>query len=220
MVHVEIEFAEINGLYSYGSEKNRIDFGRKTVIVGANNSGKSVIFKALNYFLKCLTETNSTGTKPWDLQNTHKITVGLVLNDTERRYMAEMLAIGAESGRSVWLAPEHVIEWLAPRLERVELTIRLEDNPYRPDYKQIEYAADLKDLDVTVRSQGWGSKEVEMHKSGRRPSRSESNKGLFYKVIDGLLEKYPTSKTNTKKIYGNIGQRRARYAHSRNTGVF
>ena len=40
---VMIRFAEISGLYSYNSEKNRIDFGKRTLIVGSNNTGKSLI---------------------------------------------------------------------------------------------------------------------------------------------------------------------------------
>ena len=57
---VEILYVKIDGLYSYGSEKNRINFGKRTVVVGANDSGKSSIFKALKFFLKCLTERDST----------------------------------------------------------------------------------------------------------------------------------------------------------------
>ena len=38
---VRIRFMRINGLFSYGSEKNRIDLGEKTLIVGPNDSGKS-----------------------------------------------------------------------------------------------------------------------------------------------------------------------------------
>ena len=53
---VRIRFMEIKGLYSYGSENSRIDFGEKTLIVGPNNSGKSSILKALDFFLRSLTE--------------------------------------------------------------------------------------------------------------------------------------------------------------------
>ena len=189
MSYVEIKFAEINGLYSYGSEKNRIDFGQKTVIVGTNNSGKSAIFKALNYLIKCLTESNSKDIKPWDLQDTHEITVGLVLNDTERRYMAEILAINAEDGSPVSLAPNHVVEWLAPGLEHMEITVSIEDNPYLSDYEQIKYAAYLKYLDATVCSQGWSGSDTWVCKSAGFSPHRGSKGVLFYEAIKDFLEK-------------------------------
>lgn len=192
MAQVRIEFAEINGLYSYGSEKNRINFGQKTVIVGTNNSGKSAIFKALNYFLKCLTETYKMDMKPWALQDTHGMTIGLTLNDAEMRYTAEILAVSSESGSPTSLAPDHVVEWLAPRLEHVEITIRLEDNPYLSDYEQVRYAIYLKDLEVTVCSQGHNGSTVWTCKSaGFSPERG-SNTEPFYKVVENLLKKNST----------------------------
>lgn len=185
---MKIEFAEINGLYSYGNEKNRINFGQKTVIVGTNNSGKSVIFKALNYFLKCLTAIHRMDMKPWDLQDTHEMTVGLTLNDAERRYVAEILAISAESGSPVRLAPDHIVKWLAPRLEHVEITIIMEDDPYLSDSEQVRYAIYLKNLKVTVCSWGYNSSDTWMCKSIGFSPRRESNLGLFHNIIKSLLK--------------------------------
>lgn len=172
---MKIKFAEINGLYSYGNEKNRIDFGQNTVIVGTNNSGKSVIFKALNYFLKLLTETTDMDMKPWDLQDTHEMTVGLTLNDTERRYTAEILVISTDNRSPVSLVPDHIVEWLAPRLEHMEITISLADNPYLSDYDRVRYSIYLKDLGVTVCSQGHNGREVWVCKSVGFSPRREQN---------------------------------------------
>ena len=83
---VRIRFMEIKGLYSYGDEKNRMDFGEKTLIVGPNNSGKSSIFKALDFFLRSLTEYAARESKPWHGQDAHEMTVEFVLNESERLY--------------------------------------------------------------------------------------------------------------------------------------
>ena len=47
---VKIRFVKIRGMYSF--DNSRIDFGKKNLIVGPNDSGKSSIFKALNFFSK------------------------------------------------------------------------------------------------------------------------------------------------------------------------
>ena len=108
---VRIRFVEISGLYSYDSEKNRIGFGEKTVVVGTNNAGKSSIFKALNFFLKSLTEFDSSDRKPWDLQDVHEMTAGLTLNGEERRYAAEILLVHSKNDAgSFSLAPSDVVE--------------------------------------------------------------------------------------------------------------
>ena len=43
----------------------RVDFGKKTLIVGPNNSGKSSIFKAFDFFLRNLTEYTDKESGPW-----------------------------------------------------------------------------------------------------------------------------------------------------------
>ena len=192
---MRIEFAEINGLYSYGEEKNRINFGQNTVIVGTNNSGKSAIFKALSYFLKCLTETHKLDTKPWALQKTHGMTIGLTLNDAERRYTAEILAVSSGSDSPTGLAPDHIVEWLADRLEHVEITISLEDNHYLSDYEQVRYAVYLKGLEVTVCSQGHNANTVWMCKSAGFSPHDTPSKKPFYTVVDRLLKKNLTRST-------------------------
>ena len=121
---VRIRHVKINGLYSYGSEKNRINFGQKMVVVGANDTGKSSIFKALEFFLKLPPKHGRDGSKPWDRQGIHEVTVGLSLSDEERLYTAEILSVVSTKGeRRGRLGRDAVVDWLAPRLNRVELTV-------------------------------------------------------------------------------------------------
>ena len=190
----EIRFVEINGLYSYGNKKNRIDFGQKTAIVGTNDSGKSSIFKALNHFLKCLTEFDSTEMKPWDTQDAHEMTVGLVLNDAERRYVAEILAVtNTSDGRQVCLAPDHVVEWLAAKLEHVELAISWKDRMFHHDYDDIRYALRLEDLGLTVCSIGYNRDVWTCHSSGSSP-RHKPDAKLFSQIMVDRLKRIPTRK--------------------------
>ena len=184
---VRIRSAKIGGLYSYGNEKSRIDFGQKTVVVGTNDSGKSSIFKALNFFLKCLTDFNSACLKPWDQQDTHEMTVGLALNDAERRHTAEILSVvNTRDGLRISLAPDAVAEWLASRLERVELTISWRDSLFQLGSSHIRYALRLEDLGVTVCSTGY-NQDTWALESPRFSTKHEPDAALFSDVIAGML---------------------------------
>ena len=184
---VEIRYVKINGLYSYGSEKNRINFGKRTVVVGVNDSGKSSIFKALKFFLKCLTERGSTSLRPWDQQDTHEMTVGLSLNDEERRYTAEILSvINRRDGSRSKLAPDKVVGWLAPRLGRMDLTISWHDSPIQPVHDHVEYSLCLDGLGATIRSVGYSGDVW-----ARLPSDSELTRELLYYTIESMLENDP-----------------------------
>ena len=186
---VEIRYVKINGLYSYGSEKNRIDFGKRTVVVGANDSGKSSIFKALSFFLKCLIKYDHGALEPWDRRGTHEMTVGLSLNGEERRYAAEVLTVINESGRSSDLAPDEVVRWLAPGLGRVELTISWRDHLFRPAYERMRYSLRLEDLAVTVCQMRFDDSAWAIESS--KLSQHEPSNVLLSDVIAEMLKEGP-----------------------------
>ena len=150
---VRIKFMKINGLYSYGSEQNRIDFGEKTLIVGPNNSGKSSIFKALDFFLRSLTEYTNRDSGPWHGQDAHEMTVMFALNESERRYTAEALLIRNIRGTQQFaLAQRKTVEWLACRLKNITLTIRwIEDQFSSRSYRPL-YILHLDELVITINS--------------------------------------------------------------------
>lgn len=149
---------EINGLYSYGGEKNRIDFGDKTLIVGPNNSGKSSIFKALDFFLRSLTEYTDRNSGPWHGQDAHEMTVMFALNESESRYAAEVLLIRSTKGTQPFtLAQRTTVEWLACRLKNITLTIRwIEDQFNRTSYHP-QYILHLDELGITISSDEYNS---------------------------------------------------------------
>ena len=181
---VRIRFMEIKGLYSYGGEKSRIDFGEKTLIVGPNNSGKSSIFKALDFFLRSLTEYTDRDSGPWHGQDAHEMTVGFALNDSERRYTAEVLLIrSTKDAQSFALAQSNAVEWLACRLKDITLTIRwIEDQFSHMSYRP-QYILHINELGITINADEYNSGAWVAKDSTALPQPITSNQS-FGDVID------------------------------------
>ena len=149
---------EIKGLYSYGGEKNKIDFGEKTLIVGPNNSGKSSIFKALDFFLRSLTEYTARESRPWHGQDSHEMTVGFALNESERQYTAEVLLIRNTKGTHPFtLAQRNTVEWLACQLKDVTLTIQWIESSFSSRSYRPQYLLHLDELGITINAQEYNS---------------------------------------------------------------
>ena len=185
---VRIKFAEISGLYSYSSEKNRIDFGKKTLIVGPNNAGKSSIFKALKLFLETLTKYDRSRERPWDSQERHEMTVGFMLDDTEKRFLAEILSlIGTSRESMLSLAPSKLVEQLARKLSAVNLTIRWSDSPFRHGPETIEYYLHLEGLGITVCSKGYNS-DVRAAKNPETAFHGTQNPRPLSKIVADMAD--------------------------------
>ena len=185
---VRIKFAKIRGLYSYSSEENRIDFGKRTLIVGPNNAGKSSIFKALKLFLKTLTEYDRFRERPWNSQDRHEMTVGFVLDDTEKRFLAELLSlIGTSKESLLSLAPNALIEQLVCKLGAVELTIRWSDSPFRHGPETTEYYLYLEGLGITVLSKGYNS-DVLAVKNPETGFHDTANPRPFSKIVADMID--------------------------------
>ena len=194
---VMIRFAEISGLYSYNSEKNRIDFGKKTLIVGPNNTGKSSIFKALKLFLDALEEFSETEQKPWDLQGIHEMTVGLTLDDAERRYVAETLLITSPNTTGPFaLAPNSTVMWLARKLGDVTLTMRWNDSPLSLISQQIEYFLHMEDLGVSIYSRGYNG-DVWATERPKPNFQYKSNSKSLSEALDAMMKNDLTKKEHS-----------------------
>ena len=199
---VRIRFVEISGLYSYGSDKNRIGFGEKTVIIGTNNAGKSSIFKALKLFLKTLTEFDNLNRKPWDKHGVHEMTVGLTLDCEERRYAAEVLLVlyRRESG-SFSLAPEDAAKRLEPELEQISLTIRWDDSSRQYTSYQTEYTLHLENLGIAVCATGYNGDAWVLERP-KFPIQHGTNPVPVFNVIADLVG----ADSETKTLGAVLGQ--------------
>ena len=200
---VKIRFMEIKGLYSYSGEKNRIDFGEKTLIVGPNNSGKSSIFKALDFFLRSLTEYTNRELKPWRKQDTHEMTVGFALNEPERRYTAEVLLIRSTKGtQPLALAQRNAIEWLACRLKNITLTIQWIESPFSGLSYRPRYLLRLDELGFTV-----NAKEYNSDAWAATDSAVPFQSGTDTQSLGNVIEESILQDSLKKEFVSSLGQR-------------
>ena len=155
---MKIKFLEIKGLYSYGNKKEKLYFENKNFIIGPNNSGKTSIFNALDFFIKTLVRGDMYRIiKPWNDQQYHEMTIGLALNNDERKYLIELLAIDTlpdtsnirNRNHSI-LAPIDTIKELISKFNNIEITIQWNDITFSDYSKAIEYVIKIPDLNTAI----------------------------------------------------------------------
>ena len=155
---MKIKFLEIEGLYSYGNKKEKIYFENKNFIIGPNNSGKTSIFNALDFFIKTLVQGDMYRIiKPWNDQQYHEMTICLALNNDERKYLIELFAIDTLADTSnirnrnqSILAPIDVIKELISKFNNIEITIQWTDIPFSDYSKAIKYVIKIPDLNTGI----------------------------------------------------------------------
>ena len=198
-------------MYSYGGEKNRIDFGEKnridfgekTLIVGPNNSGKSSIFKALDFFLRSLTERTDKNSGPWHEQGAHEMTVEFALTDSERRYTAEILLLrSTKDVQSPVLAQRNAVEWLACRLKNITLTIRwIEDELSSRSYR-LRLLLHLDELGITI-----NAKEYNDHAWAAKDSSVPFQSGQDLQNFGNAIEESTLQDSLREEFVSSLGQR-------------
>ena len=155
---MRIKFLEIEGLYSYGDKKEKIYFENKNFIIGPNNSGKTSIFTALDFFINTLVQGDMYRIiKPWNDQQHHEMTIGLALNHDERKYLMELFTIDTlanisnigSRNKSI-LAPIDMIKELISKFNNIEITIQWNDVTFSDYSKAIKYVIKIPDLNIAI----------------------------------------------------------------------
>ena len=135
-------------MYSYG-DKQRITLDDKNFIVGSNNSGKSVVFKAVNFFINSL--INGYGLrKQWNTQSNPEMTLGISLNDFESRYLVELLTISKSGNNTKILAPYNIVEFFIDKFKNIEISLQWNGDSFSNKAKLKNFSMKILDLDITI----------------------------------------------------------------------
>ena len=166
-------------------------FDKKNLIVGTNDSGKSSIFKALIFFLESLTNSNASRQRPWDSQVDHEMTVGLALNDEEKRYLVEILSITDKKSGSYrfQLSPHEIIDNLVRRFDDVAVTIRWYPLPFNSPATKVECFLSIEDLGITICSGRSGDDDALVVTDARSDLKRIMNPKSFSETIKDVVIK-------------------------------
>ena len=145
---MKIKYIDIEGMYSY-SDKQRINLDDKNFIVGPNNSGKSVIFKAVNFFIDSLLDEYNLR-KQWKTQSNHEMTLGISLNDSESKYLVELLTISKSKNTKKILAPYDIVEFFIDKFKNIEISLQWNDDPFSNNATLKNFSMKILDLDIKV----------------------------------------------------------------------
>ena len=186
LLMVKIDFVEIDGLYSYDSKK-RIKFDDKNIIVGTNDSGKSSIFKAIDFFLQSLTRT--TQDKPWQPRQTHEMKIGLTLSYTEKRFLIEILGvIPIDERPEMYRLIEHdYLAHLIDKFDHICIKIIWHDTPFTKHSSDPEFYIEIPEFGLTIHAQS--RSHAIIHSTPHPVPR----KGISEKTFGSILEESSTN---------------------------
>ena len=177
---MKIKYIDIEGMYSY-SDKQRINLDDKNFIVGPNNSGKSVIFKAVNFFIDSLLDEYNLR-KQWKTQSNHEMTLGISLNDSESKYLVELLTISKSKNTKKILAPYDIVEFFIDKFKNIEISLQWNDDPFSNNATLKNFSMKILDLDIKVtHKKNYG---VYIHRSDNEIYEFDQNPNTFISIIE------------------------------------
>ncbi len=182
LLMVKIDFVEIDGLYSYDF-KTRIKFDDKNIIVGTNDSGKSSIFKAIDFFLQSLTRT-TTQDKPWQPRQTHEMQIGLTLSYIEKQFLIEILGvIPIDKRHEMYRLIEHNYPaYLIDKFDHICIKIIWHDTPFTKHSSDMEFYLEIPEFGLTVHAKSHFPATI--HSTPHPVSRN----GISEKTFGSILE--------------------------------
>ena len=142
-----------------GNKKEKIYFENKNFIIGPNNSGKTSIFNALDFFINTLVQGGMYRvTKPWNDQQHHEMTIGLALNHDERKYLMELFMIDTladtsnigNRNKSILAPADMIKKILISKFNDIEITIQWNDVTFSDYSKAVEYVIKIPDLNIGI----------------------------------------------------------------------
>ena len=178
-------------MYSYDN-KQKINLDDKNFIVGPNNSGKSVVFKAVNFFINSLINGYDLK-KQWNAQSNPEMTLGISLNDSESRYLVELLTISISDNNKKKLAPYNIVEFFIDKFKNIEISLQWNGNQFSNKAKLKNFSMKILDLDITVTHEE--NHGVRIHKSDDTMCELDRNQNAFILIIEKIGIKQLTKNT-------------------------
>ncbi|EIJ65598.1 hypothetical protein BD31_I1567 [Candidatus Nitrosopumilus salaria BD31] len=181
---VKIKSIKLRGLYSYEST-TELKFDDTNLIVGTNNSGKSSIFKAIDFFLTSLTEYGCGGMMPWKSQLYHNMTINFSLSLLEVRYLLQILSVipNDNSNRTFRLTTHNMNAHYENLVDDISLKITWKNTPFQDRILDLEYVLIIPKLSIKITSIGY-NQETWISSLQNEKMKGFSDRGTFGQMVE------------------------------------
>jgi predicted ATP-dependent endonuclease of OLD family len=181
---VKIKSIELQGLYSYDSS-SEINFDDTNLIVGTNNSGKSSLFKAIDFFLTSLTDYGCGGLMPWKSQLDHDMKINFSLSGLEARYLLQILSVipNDNNNRTFHLTSHDMTSHYEKLVDEISLEITWKNTPFQDRILDLEYLLIIPKLNLKITSHGF-NQETWVSSLDEESTKGFSNRGTFGEIVE------------------------------------
>ena len=153
-------------------------------ILSSNNSGIKITdyFKAVNFFIDSLLNEYNLR-KQWKTQSNHEMTLGPSLNDSESKYLVELLTISKHKNNKKVLAPYNIVEFFIDKFKNIEISMQWNDDPFSNNAKLKNFSMKILDLNIQVT---YEKNNMSIHKSDNTISELDQNPNAFVSIIEKI----------------------------------
>ena len=112
------------------------------------------------------------------------MTLGISLNDSESKYLVELLTISKSENNKKILAPYDIVEFFIDKFKNIEISLQWNDDPFSNHAKLKNFSMKILDLDIKITyEKNYG---IGIHKSNNTIYEFDRNPNAFISIIEKI----------------------------------